>query len=169
MRNAYMLLIILLFVLIIRAVLISSPRANAPVTHAQSGSAHSSLVQKPILLRIPLRWINGTPAFTLADVRQALQTHSFRGGPILSGEQPVIETVAFMTMKELAAHLAALTGHVVTPGAYPNRLVSYAQLRGPFFMAAQSVPAGGQIPTAARGFEVFDAHTGQLFEWGTLL
>jgi hypothetical protein len=165
MRKAYMLLIVLLFVVIIGIILISSPRTSAPLTHAQSGSTPA---QKPILLKIPLRWANATPAFTLDDVRQALQTHSFRGGSTLTGNQPIAETVAFMTMKELAVYLSSQTGHAVTPGAYPTRLICYVQLRGPFLMVAQSVPPGEKIPTAARGFEVFDAHTGMLFEWGTL-
>lgn len=154
-------------VLIIGAVLISSPRVGVPVTHAQVGNTQVSFAQKPPLFKIPLRWINATPAFTLADVRQALQTHSFRGGPTLSNGQPAIEMLAFMTMKKMAAYLSSQTGHNVLPGAYPDRIVCYVQLRGPFLMEAEHL-LGGQIPLAARGFEVFDAQTGLLFEWGTL-
>lgn len=169
MRKAYILLITLLVVLVTVSILNSLPKNNTPVTYAQSGSiiSHGPLVQKPILFAIQVRWRNATPAFTLTDVKQALQTHSFRGGPTFSNTQSSIEILAFMTMKEVAAHLAVQTGHAVTPGAYPNRIVCYVQLRGPFFMVGESLP-GGNIPTAARGFEVFDAQTGQLFEWGTL-
>jgi len=167
MRKVYLLFIAMFSVLIIGAVLISSPGAGVPVTRAQVGNMHVSFAHNSPLFKIPPTLINSTPAFTIANVRQALQTHSFRGGPTLSNTQPAIEMLAFMTMKKMAAYLSSQTGHTALPGLYPDRLVCYVQLRGPFLMEAEHL-LGGQIPVAARGFEVFDARTGLLFEWGTL-
>lgn len=101
---------------------------------------------------------NGVPAITAADVQQYLQTHPFMGGPTLSGKSPAI-TITFMTAKQAGAKLATTFGPSI-------QMVYYVEFQGPFLMVNESLPPGVAVPTAQTGFEVFDAQTGDLIEWG---
>jgi len=108
---------------------------------------------------------NAPVAFTAADVAQYIKINGFAGGPVVSGSHLVIEKILFITSKQASA---LTQGENV--GRPDNAIVCYVQLRGPFIPGELDVPYGVSNPNATllRGYEIFDAHTGNFLEWGGL-
>lgn len=107
---------------------------------------------------------NAPVAYTAADVAQYIKENGFAGGPVVSGSHLVIEKILFITSKQASA---LTQGESV--GRPDNAIVCYVQLRGPFYPDVD-VPYGVSNAniTLLRGFEIFDAHTGNMLEWGGL-
>jgi hypothetical protein len=127
----------------------------APPSRPSAGYMHAIPVSSSAII---MAKSNGVPAITAADVQPYLQTHSFMGGPTLSGKSPTI-TITFMTAKQAGAKLVTTFGPSI-------QMVYYVEFQGPFLMENESLPPGVAVPTAQTGFEVFDAQTGDLIEWG---
>ncbi len=100
------------------------------------------------------------PRFTEADVRAFLEdfdTSSIVGGTV-SGKPFTIRKIQFMTNKEVFV----LT-HGKNPGLADNAVVCVAELYGPFYMAAISVPPGRKpLPPMDVIGIVFDGQTGKI-------
>ena len=108
---------------------------------------------------------NAPVAFTAADVAQYIKVNGFAGGPVVAGSHLVIEKILFITSKQASA---LIQGESV--GRPDNTIVCYVQLRGPFIPGELDVPYGVSNPNATllRGYEIFDAHTGNSLGWGGL-
>lgn len=107
---------------------------------------------------------NAAIAFTTADVAQYIKVNGFAGGPVVAGSHLVIEKILFITSKQASA---LTQGESV--GRPDNAIVCYVQVRGPFYPDID-VPYGvsNANVTLTRGYEIFDAHTGNMLEWGGL-
>lgn len=104
----------------------------------------------------------GSPAFTADDVKIYYQSHSFSAGPTVSGAAPTITSIRFITSQQAQALM-----HGEFVGLPASAMVCYVALHGPFYPTLVSVPPGQTLPaTVDNGFEVFDAHTGNLLLWG---
>lgn len=99
----------------------------------------------------------GTPAFTVSDVRNYINTHPFPGGPTLSGKPLTITSIEFITS---AVASARLNGEDI--GVPPGQLVCYVQLTGEYNPLDVSVPPGFHLDTEDTATEIFDATTGNL-------
>jgi hypothetical protein len=102
-----------------------------------------------------------TPGFTADDVEQSTKLHGFAGGPTVSGGQPAITKVMFISGGEASKLLGGET--VDRPDDY---LVCYVELHGPFLLSGMSLPPGMKPPIVQTAIEVFDAHTGNLLVFG---
>lgn len=99
----------------------------------------------------------GTPAFTVSDVKNYINTHPFPGGPTLSGKPLTITSVEFITS---AVASARLNGENIDVPA--TQLVCYVQLTGEYNPLYVSVPPGFHLNTEDAATEIFDATTGNL-------
>jgi hypothetical protein len=108
---------------------------------------------------------NAPVAYTAADVTQYIKVNGFSGGTVVAGHHLVIEKILFITSKQASA---LMRGESV--GRPDNTIVCYVQLRGPFFPGELDPPMGVKNPNATvlRVYEIFDAHTGNLLDWGGL-
>lgn len=93
-----------------------------------------------------------TPAFTVADVEQYVTTNSLPHA-LPTTVRPTIVKITFLTSQQVSTLLHTTTG---LPDA---TLLCYVELQGSFTFAG---PRGTTTPTFSTGFEVFDAHTGNL-------
>ncbi len=111
-------------------------------------------------LKLTSKW---TPAFTADDMKAYLQgAPSCSLGPTLAGEPPIVESVEFVTCKELTDRIK------VYIGPDDDALVCYVVLRGPFLLAMMSLPPGA-VPGphfSERVIEIYDASTGDLLVSG---
>ncbi len=108
---------------------------------------------------------NGTPAITKSDVIQYINANGYAGGPDDTGGHPIIEKVLFISAKQASALIQGESAD-----RPDNTIVCYVQLRGPFTVGGMAVPLGvkNSTPTILRGYEIFDAYTGNLLQWGGL-
>jgi hypothetical protein len=97
-----------------------------------------------------------TPAFTKADVEQYVNNNPMPRD--LAPWHPVIVKVVFATSLQVSTMLGESTG------VSDTTLLCYIELQGTFSFSA---PDGTPV-TYQRGFEVFDAHTGNLLMSGGL-
>jgi NarL family two-component system response regulator LiaR len=103
------------------------------------------------------------PAFTVEDMRAYLQgAPSCALGPTLSGEPPTVESVEFVSCKELRDRLHV---HI---GWDDDALVCFVVLRGPFNPTMMSRPPGSRPGSryCERVGEIYDASTGRLLVTG---
>jgi hypothetical protein len=111
-------------------------------------------------LKLTSKW---TPSFTADDMVAYLQgAPSCSLGPTLSEEPPTVESVEFVTCKELTDRIK------VYIGPDDDALVCYVVLRGPFLLTMISLPPGadpGPHPSE-RVIEIYDASTGNLLVSG---
>lgn len=99
-----------------------------------------------------------TPAYTAADVIQYVGSHPMPHS-ISAGLHPVVVSVRFLTSNQISAMLGG-----ESTGLPDDTLLCYVELRGTFvFPGPQSTTV-----TYARGFEVFDAHSGNILMGGGL-
>lgn len=114
--------------------------------------------------RAPLKLTqNKAPAFTVAEMTSYLQSApTCAGGPTLSGDPPIIETLEFVGCKELTKRLK------LSIGLADDALVCFVVLRGPFLMTMMSLPPGATPGPhfSHRVVEIYDASTGRLLVWG---
>jgi len=98
-------------------------------------------------------------AFSTQDVQHYVLTHEFPSGAVLPGH-----TIKILSIKLMTRQQADEQGHEL--GAYSTtKWVYVVTLEGPFYTTY--VKALGSFPsTALKGYEVFDAHTGDTLEWG---
>lgn len=99
-----------------------------------------------------------TPAFTAADVEQYINNTPMPRN-LAANIKPVIVKIEFETSREVSA---LLSGESI--GVPDDTLLCYVELQGTFIFTR---PDGSTI-TSQKGFEVFDAHTGNLLVAGTL-
>jgi hypothetical protein len=83
-------------------------------------------------------------------------------GPTLSEEPPTVESVEFVTCKELTDRIK------VYIGPDDDALVCYVVLRGPFLLTMISLPPGADPGPhfSERVIEIYDASTGNLLVSG---
>ncbi len=107
----------------------------------------------------------GTPAITKSDVIKYINTNGYAGGPAVTGGHPIIEKILFISAKQASALIGGESAD-----RPDNTIVCYVQLRGPFMIGGMAIPYGVQNsnPTVMRGYEIFDAYTGNLLQWGGL-
>ncbi|SRR5579885_1433563 len=98
-----------------------------------------------------------TPAFTTTDVEQYVSNNPMPRN--LASWHPVIVNVVFTSSLQVSTMLSGESTSV--PDA---TLLCYVELRGTFSFPAPD----GTAVTYQRGFEVFDAHTGNLLISGRL-
>ena len=111
-------------------------------------------------LKLTSKW---TPSFTADDMKAYLQGASECSlGPTLSGEPPTVESVEFVTCKELTDRVK------VYIGPDDDALVCHVVLRGPFHLAMISMPPGANPGPhfSERVVEIYDAGTGDLLVSG---
>ncbi len=107
-------------------------------------------------LKLTSKWI---PAFTADDMKAYLQgAPSCSLGPTLSGQPPIVESVEFVTCKELTDRLN------VYIGLADDALACYVVLRGPFNLTMISLPPGHHPGPHFCEIveEIYDASTGRL-------
>jgi hypothetical protein len=116
------------------------------------------------LSRAPLKLAcDKAPAFTADEMTSYLQSApACAGGPTLSGDPPIIETLEFVGCQELTKRLKLYIGLA------DDALVWYVVLRGPFLMTMMSLPPGAPPGPhyCHRVVEIYDASTGHLLVWG---
>jgi len=111
-------------------------------------------------LKLTSKW---TPSFTADDMTAYLQgAPECRLGPTLSGEPPTVESVEFVTCKELTDRIK------VYIGPDDDALVCYVVLRGPFLLSMMSLPPGADPGPhfSQTVIEIYDAGTGRLLVSG---
>lgn len=111
-------------------------------------------------LKLTSKW---TPSFTADDMKAYLQgAPECSLGPTLSGEPPTVESVEFVTCKELTDRIK------VYIGPDDDALVCYVVLRGPFLLSMMSLPPGADPGPhfSERVIEIYDASTGRLLVSG---
>ncbi len=96
------------------------------------------------------------PAFSTADVVQYVKTHPIWRN-IASCATPTAVRVEFLTSQQVTSLLSG-----ESTGMPDGALLCYVQMRGTFTFAGSS----GKTVTYHTGYEVFDAHTGNLLMAG---
>lgn len=96
------------------------------------------------------------PAFSTADVVQYVTTHPIWRN-LAPWATPTVVQVEFLTSQQVTSLLSG-----ESTGMPDGALLCYVQLRGTFTFAGSS----GKTVTYHTGYEVFDAHTGNLLMAG---
>ena len=160
MNKTGLFMIVLALFTLTGALIALNNRASAVVSHAMTTDLGNNPVAQSALSTLGSPAIQphlkAVPAFTEQDVRQYVNTSQTRSlGPKVAVTGPfTIEKVIFLTEQELTA----LPGGIRT-GLPSQTLVCYVELRGTFVISG---PPGFTIPPYSKGFEVFDAATGNL-------
>lgn len=129
-----------------------------PATHTKKATDMMSGTQphgRPALKLNP----GQVPAFAAEDMNAYLQgAPSCALGPTLSGQPPTVESVEFVSCKELTDRLN------VYIGLADDAPVCYVVLRGPFLLSGISYPPGDHHlpPFSETVEEIYDASTGRL-------
>lgn len=142
----------------------SSVAASPASTTQTSAARQMQSAQRPLsqptgspAIR-PRTTLTTGPAFTESDVQQYV-TKTGMPHNLASGSSFAIMSVTFMTSREVVARLQG-----EATGLPDTTLLCFVELQGTF------VFAGPQGTTGAfqHGYEVFDAHTGNILMWGGL-
>lgn len=149
-------LAILALLVLLGLVSLSSPAS----AHVCSGGQRTSL---------PPGTNTGTPAITpecnaaiavsVSDVQTYIQAHGFVGGAVIPYHTLHILSIQLMTPQQADAQGAELDGYTATTMVYVVKMV------GPFYTTHEITLVGGPS-TSLVGDEIFDAHTGNMLEWG---
>ncbi len=151
-------LLTLIFALIVVGVCVSlslfAPRnvngapPRPPVMHLDSAAAPGITPKS-----------NAAVAFSTQDVQLYLLTHQFPAGAVVPGH-----TIKILSIKLMTRQQADKQGHEL--GAYSKtNMVYVVSVEGPFYTTYVKTLVGPP-PTVLDGYEVFDAHTGDILEWG---
>lgn len=104
---------------------------------------------------------NAAIAFSTQEVQQYALSHPFPAGAVVAGHTIKVISIALMTRQQAIDQRAELQTYSTTDMVYK------VILEGPF--ATTNILAPVPVSsTVSRGYEIFDAHTGDLLEWGTL-
>jgi|GEM_PF-2099672 hypothetical protein len=134
--------------------IIAPPKtSNHPPAHSASPSTHVPGM-RAIAPHPPQNASATMPVFTIADATAYVSQHVMP--QTLNPTLPKVLKAAFLTDQALHAFVSD------DAGLAPNALVCYVQVSGMFTIPT---PNGGQ-ESLRKGFEVFDAHTGNLLMWG---
>lgn len=99
--------------------------------------------------------------FSTQDVQAYVLAHGFVGGPVVPGHTLKVLNIQLMTPQQADAQGAELESYTST------KMVYVVKMEGPFYTTNVKAPANGNGPaTAPTGYEIFDAHTGDMLEWG---
>jgi hypothetical protein len=101
---------------------------------------------------------NAAIAFSTSDVQAFIQAHGFMGGAVVSGHTLKILSIQLLTPQQADAWGAELTAYTST------KMVYVVKMEGPFHNTNVKTLAGGPS-TSLVGYEIFDAHTGNMLEW----
>lgn len=125
-----------------------------------SGAAQISAHRRPMQAASGITpRTNAAIAFSVQNVEQYVLTHEFASGAVVPGHTIKIVSIKLMTRRQ-----ANEQGHELTTD-FSTQWVYVVTLAGPFYTTY--VKALGSFPsTVPQGCEVFDAHTGDLLEWG---
>lgn len=103
-------------------------------------------------------------AFSTQDVRMYILAHGFIGGPVVPGHTLKILSIQLMTPQQADNQGAELGAYTTT------KLVFVVHMEGPFYTTNVKSPISMSANrTASTGYEIFDAHTGDMLEWGCSL
>lgn len=97
--------------------------------------------------------------FSTQDVQAYVLAHGFVGGSIVPGHTLKILSIQLITPQQADAQGSELEAYTTT------KMVYVVKMQGPFYTTNAKVP----VPIAATtptGYEIFDAHTGDMLEWG---
>lgn len=101
---------------------------------------------------------NAAIAFSASAVRAYIQAHGFMSGAVVHGHTLKILSIQLMTPRQAdiqGAELVAYTG---------TKMVYVVKMEGPFYNTNVKTFANGPA-TSLVGYEIFDAHTGNMLEW----
>lgn len=101
---------------------------------------------------------NAAIAFSASDVQTFIQTHGFMSGAVVPGHTLKILSIQLMTPQQADAQGAELVAYTGT------KMVYVAKVEGPFYNTNVKTFANGPS-TSLVGYEIFDAHTGNMLEW----
>ncbi len=102
---------------------------------------------------------NAAVAFSTQDVQQYVLTHEFPAGAVVAGHTIKILNINLMTRQQ-----ADEQGHELQAYTTTN-MVYVVYVEGPFYTTYVKTLVGVP-PNVLEGYEVFDAHTGDILEWG---
>lgn len=98
-------------------------------------------------------------AFSVQDVQQYVLTHAFPAGAVVPGHIIKILSIKLMTRQQADQQGLELQAYTTT------NMVYVVSVQGPFYTTYVKTLVGGPR-TALEGYEIFDAHTGDILEWG---
>lgn len=101
---------------------------------------------------------NAAIAFSASDVKTYIQAHGFMSGAVVPGHTLKILSIQLMTLQQADAHGAELVSYTST------KMVYVVKMEGPFYNTNVKTLANGPV-TSLVGYEIFDAHTGNMLEW----
>lgn len=101
---------------------------------------------------------NAAIAFSASDVKTYIQAHGFMSGAVVPGHTLKILSIQLMTPQQADAHGAELVSYTST------KMVYVVKMEGPFYNTNVKTLANGPV-TSLVGYEIFDAHTGNMLEW----
>ena len=141
----------------------SSPPQGTPI--GQGGPRLAQNLGVPAIVPSLHGTSNEVPAITKADVIRYINANGYDGGPVVNGGHVVIEKIQFISAKQASTLIRGESAD-----RPDTTIVCYVQLRGPFIIEALDVPLGvtNQVPPVLRGYEIFDAYTGNELQWGGL-
>lgn len=149
-------LIFVIVLVIVGAILVMSALFPESVNGAPKSHISPPLLQ-PASGIIPKT--DAAIAFSTTDVKQYILTHQFPGGAVVPGHTIKILSIKLLTRQQADMQGSELQTYMTTHWVY------VVTLEGPFYTTY--VKAVGSIsPTVPKGYEVFDAHTGDTLEWG---
>ncbi len=127
--------------------------------------ANASASQQPIGIPAITPTLNSatpnSPTFTVEDVIQYIAKHGFNGGPTVTGNNPQIHVIDFISSKEASTRLSG-----ASIGLPDTAVVCYVELGGPFQVEGSLPPGAPPFPQSNIGVDIFDAQTGNLvMEW----
>lgn len=114
---------------------------------------------------VPARGLDLTNASTISfstqDVQAYILAHGFVGGAVVPGHTLKIVSIQLMTPQQADAQGAELEAYTTTTKVY------VVKMEGPFYTTnAKSMVSTESNNTTLQGYEIFDAHTGDMLEWG---
>ncbi len=128
--------------------------ANLPTTTNSDSPGLPAITPRTPLT--PQTLSSSSPAFTLDDAKQYVNTHPLPAA-IITGPKPVIVQVAFLASQEVSKRLKG-----ESLGVPDGTLLCYVELHGTFTFYG---PSHTKV-TYSTGVEVFDIHTGNLLVAG---
>lgn len=143
---------------------------HSPPRRTPSGPIHSPIprvynIGAPAIRPRSISSSPDIPSFTADDVKTYIPTSTEpRLKPVL-GASLMIEKILFISSREATELMQGSD-----PGLPDDALVCVVLLKGPFYVQVGYAPGRQANPaaTASKIGIVFDAHTGNLLEWGVL-